>query len=99
VPHREDWMKLSRRRLIAGSGAVLAAMGGGAVWTNSRIRYYGSGVRRKTFITSSWDMTNGHRFRTKVLKADIASSEIEVRLGIKRQLEKILRALAASRSS
>src|SRR5262245_62334059 len=38
--HREIWMKLSRRRLIAGSGAVLAAMGGVAMWTTSRMRYY-----------------------------------------------------------
>jgi L-ascorbate metabolism protein UlaG (beta-lactamase superfamily) len=33
-------MKISRRRLIAGSGAVLAAMGGAAMWNNSRMRYY-----------------------------------------------------------
>jgi hypothetical protein len=33
-------MKLSRRRLIAGSGAMLAATGGVAMWNNSRIRYY-----------------------------------------------------------
>ena len=33
-------MKLSRRGLIAGSGAALAAAGGAAMWNNARMRYY-----------------------------------------------------------